>query len=211
MPEINLGSVIGPQGPKGDPGEPGEQGPQGPQGEPGVVDMDTAMEFSEAETRTNINSNEGLNTILGKIKRFFADLKPHAFSVPVNNLTGTDPSLPLAAPQGKALDDKITQLNSALVVTGYYVPGAKSLAEAVYYAHNTLLTDNKSINAIIRYDTSSSNNTVHVIGSRFNALRGRYIAMSRTHDDVYSFRVADNGMVYKAFQFLESGGGSYTP
>ena len=61
MPQIDLGQVVGPQGPKGDTGDTGPQGPQGPQGEPGVVDMDTAMEFTEAGTRANINSTESLN------------------------------------------------------------------------------------------------------------------------------------------------------
>ncbi len=116
MPQIDLGQVVGPQGPKGDTGDTGPQGPQGPQGEPGVVDMDTAMEFTEAGTRANINSTESLKTILGKIKKYFTDLKAHAFNAPANNLTTTQEGYALDARQGKALKDQFDAQNSALPV-----------------------------------------------------------------------------------------------
>lgn len=112
--EIDLGNVQGPKGDTGPQGPQGAQGPEGPQGPPGEFDMDAGLSFTEATTRANINTGESLKTILGKIKKFFTDLKPHAFSNPVNNLTGTDASLPLAAPQGKALKQGIDELNSAL-------------------------------------------------------------------------------------------------
>lgn len=116
--EIDLGNVQGPKGDTGPQGPQGVQGPEGPQGPPGELDMDAGLSFTESSTRANINSGESLKTILGKIKKFFTDLKPHAFSNPVNSLTGTDASLPLAAPQGKALKQEIDTLNSAL--EGYY-------------------------------------------------------------------------------------------
>lgn len=53
-------------------------------------------------------------------EKYIKGLKPHAFSDPVNNLTGTDASLPLAAPQGKALKQEIDELNSALTETENY-------------------------------------------------------------------------------------------
>lgn len=70
--------------------------------------------FEQAAQRANIQSGDSLAVAFGKLAKFCADLDDHAFSAPVNNLTGTDPSLPLASPQGKALDDKIAELNSAL-------------------------------------------------------------------------------------------------
>lgn len=112
--EIDLGNVQGPKGDPGPQGPQGKQGPEGPQGPPGEFNMEAGLTFSEASTRTNINSGESLKTILGKIKKFFTDLKPHAFTDPVNNLTGTDSKLPLAAPQGKALKEEVDKLNSAL-------------------------------------------------------------------------------------------------
>ena len=198
MPEIDLGPVIGPQGEQG---PVGKQGPEGPQGEPGVVDMDTAMEFTEASTRENINNNESLGTILGKIKKFFTDLKPHAFKDPANNFTTTDETTAAAAPTVKQLKEEVDTLNSALVVTGFHNIGATSLADAVFKAHSQLLTDGKSINAQVSYISGDSLNSVHIMGSRLYANRGRYIACSRTNDDAYVFRITtESAMVYCKIQ-----------
>ena len=116
MPNIDLGQVVGPQGPKGEKGATGPQGPQGPQGPAGEFDMDAGLAFTEASTRANINNNESLKTILGKIKKFFTDLKPHAFNTPANNLTTTASGYALDARQGKALKDQLDAQNSALPV-----------------------------------------------------------------------------------------------
>lgn len=72
-----------------------------------------------------------------------------------------------------------------MVITGFYQPGASSVSEIVSYAHN-ILKDRQSINAIV--------DTLHIIGSRFNNNRGRYIAMVRTSDVIYSLRMTDSGM-----------------
>ena len=71
-------------------------------------------EFTEATTRENIANGENLVTILGKIKKFFTDLKTHAFNTPANNLTTTSEGYALDARQGKTLKDrKSTRLNSS--------------------------------------------------------------------------------------------------
>ncbi len=49
--------------------------------------------FTEASTRANIASGESFSTILGKIKKFFTDLKAVAFSGSYNDLTD-QPSIP---------------------------------------------------------------------------------------------------------------------
>ena len=71
--------------------------------------------FNQASARDNLKSGEKLNEILGKIMKWFADLKPYAFAAPVNNLTGTNPDLALAATQGKEIKKQIDALNSALI------------------------------------------------------------------------------------------------
>jgi len=58
-----------------------------------VISVDTA--FTEAGTRQNINSGDTLATILGKIKKFFTDLKTVAFSGSYNDLSDT-PTIPTA-------------------------------------------------------------------------------------------------------------------
>ncbi len=70
--------------------------------------------FETAIERANIQSGDTLAVAFGKLSKFCADLQPHAFAAPVNNLTGTDASLPLAAPQGKVLKEEIDELNSTL-------------------------------------------------------------------------------------------------
>ena len=50
--------------------------------------------FTEASTRANIESGESLATILGKIKKFFTDLKTVAFTGSYSDLTNT-PNLPI--------------------------------------------------------------------------------------------------------------------
>lgn len=46
--------------------------------------------FTEAATRANINSDESLFTILGKIKKFFTDLKAVAFSGAASDVKMSD-------------------------------------------------------------------------------------------------------------------------
>lgn len=89
--------------------------------DPSVQDMDirTGVFVSQkpfCRVRLNGTAIEGVDSLV-QVKEF----KDHAFSDPVNNLTGTDSALALAAPQGRALKQLIDQLNSALAVTSSQV------------------------------------------------------------------------------------------
>lgn len=55
---------------------------------PNVSTNDQEPTFTEASTRNNIASGEKLSVILGKIQKFFNDLKTVAFSGSYNDLTG---------------------------------------------------------------------------------------------------------------------------
>lgn len=69
--------------------------------------------FDIAPSRSNINSEESHTTIFGKIKKYFNDLKTHAFNNPANNLTtASSGSYALDAYQGKVLNDKINGLKT---------------------------------------------------------------------------------------------------
>lgn len=68
--------------------------------------------FEQAAQRANIQSGDTMAEALAKLSKLYADLKPYVFSNPANNLTETDASIPLAAPQGKALSDRIGSLSS---------------------------------------------------------------------------------------------------
>ena len=156
MPEIDLGPVIGPQGPKGDTGPQGEQGPQGPQGPAGKFDMDAGLTFSEASARANINSGESLKTILGKIKKYFTDLKPHAFKAPANNFTTTDEATAAAAPTVKQLKEDYDALNSALSdFRNAEALHTETITEAKSYVLDKNISDYKLIEIIMQYGTTN--------------------------------------------------------
>lgn len=90
--------------------------------DPAVQDMDirTGVFVSQkpfCRVRLNGTAIEGVDSLV-QVKEF----KDHAFSDPVNTLTGTNPLLSLAAPQGKVLDQKIAAINSALTINAYSRP-----------------------------------------------------------------------------------------
>lgn len=70
--------------------------------------------FTEASTRSNIISEENLSTILGKVKKYFTDLKGHAFNDTVKNLTTEETGSVLDASQGKVLKEEVDETNSNL-------------------------------------------------------------------------------------------------
>ena len=72
--------------------------------------------FTEASARNNIISGESLSTILGKVKKWFSDLKGHAFNDTVKNLTTEETGSALDASQGKVLQDEVEEINSNLDV-----------------------------------------------------------------------------------------------
>ena len=81
---------------------------------PNVATNDQTPTFSVASTRANIVSGEKLSVIMGKIMKFFSDLKAHAFKDLVNNLTTSTTGNALDASQGKLLQDEVDGINSNL-------------------------------------------------------------------------------------------------
>ena len=80
----------------------------------GFLNDSSTVNFEQASQRINIQSSDSIKIILGKIKKWFNDLKPHAFLNPINNLLTTVSGSALDAMQGKVLDDKISALNESL-------------------------------------------------------------------------------------------------
>lgn len=119
MGKVKIGNFKGPKGDTGAQGPTGPQGPEGPQGPMGEVDANTQIVFTQAESRENIASGEKLNIILGKIRKWFADIKAAAFQDVSNALTTTAAGYVLDARQGKILDGKIAgKLAKTDVVNG---------------------------------------------------------------------------------------------
>lgn len=87
--------------------------------DPSVQDMDirTGVFTSQkpfCRVRLNGTAIEGVDTLI-PVKEF----KSHAFAAPVNNLTGTNPDLALAATQGMEIKKQIDALNSSLINESY--------------------------------------------------------------------------------------------
>lgn len=140
MPRICIGNFKGPKGDKGDTGE-GKTGPAGPQGEKGDVGPagaqgkkgdvgpagpkgekgdpgpagTTDTTFTETSALTKLTSGESFKTMLGKIAKAVSTIfDKFDKSKVVNNLTTNVAGYALDARQGKALDDKITEINGSL-------------------------------------------------------------------------------------------------
>lgn len=92
------------------------QGPVGPRGPAGNIDdiEDATVTFSQASSRTNINSGDSIGTLFGKIRKWFADMGTAAFQGVSNVLTQTSAGYVLDARQGKTLADRIGTLSSLL-------------------------------------------------------------------------------------------------
>ena len=63
---------------------------------PNVATNDQAPTFTQAASRENIGSGEKLSILFGKIKKWFADLKPVAFTGSYNDLANK-PTIPVAS------------------------------------------------------------------------------------------------------------------
>lgn len=69
----------------------------------GIIDADiseSTVEFTKASERSNIKNGEKTNIIMGKIMKFFADLKDVAFSGSYADLSNK-PTIPASAKNGK--------------------------------------------------------------------------------------------------------------
>lgn len=114
---------------------------------PNVTTNNQVPTFSQASARTNIASGEKLSVILGKIMKWYADLKTVAFTgkysdlsgrpaIPsvTNNLLATIAGTALDAVQGKLLSDRLNEINSNLALTrGTADKGEKFNLGAYYY------------------------------------------------------------------------------
>lgn len=102
----------GTAGPKGEKGDTGEQGPKGDT--PTVADNMTVA-FTQAATRENIATGEKMSVLMGKIKKFFADLTAPAFAQMITtkeDLLAT--KVTGYVPDAKAVADTYTELNGKL-------------------------------------------------------------------------------------------------
>lgn len=117
----NLKGIKGDTGAKGDPGtagpkgEKGDTGEQGPKGDTPTVADNMTVAFTEAATRENISTGEKMSVLMGKIKKWFADLTAPAFAQMITtkeDLLAT--KVTGYVPDAKAVADTYTELNGKL-------------------------------------------------------------------------------------------------
>ena len=125
----------------------------------------TTVAFTVATTRSNINTSEKLSVIFGKIKKWFADLKGHAFKDTVNNLTTTATGSALDATQGKVLNDAIVKNARDISTLNSNLGKVKSVIGANWLQKATVSTTTSSgahalltVSGNIYYIYSSGNN-----------------------------------------------------
>ena len=118
--------------------------------------------FTQAASRANLTPGEKLMISLGKIMKWFADLKAHAFAFPVNNLLGTDANLALSAPMGKELDRKIAELNNELTEQNKLLWYGDAISSGIlacdttgYTVFDVYCTDGVMLRGVKGYDTTN--------------------------------------------------------
>lgn len=108
--------VKGDPGEKGEKGDPGEKGEKGDPGTASTVADEMTVAFTEAASRTNITTGEKMSVIMGKIRKFFADLTAPAFAQMIT--TKADLMATKATgyvPDAKAVADGFADVNRNLV------------------------------------------------------------------------------------------------
>ena len=165
-------NFIIPQGPQGETGPQGPVGPRGPAGNINDIE-DATVTFSQASSRTNINSGDSIGTLFGKIRKWFADLGTAAFQGVSNVLTQTSDGYVLDARQGKTLADRIGTLSSLLTTA------KTSLVNAVNELFN-------KIGDLADLDTTKKTNVVGAINEINAGLSDKEPTQKRTTlDSIY--------------------------
>lgn len=103
--------------------------------------------FTTATSRTNINSGESQSIIMGKVKKWLADLGTAAFCSVVNNLTTTAEGSVLDARQGKNLSDALTKLNTLMGSTDISGIGGGTITGAINELNSNLKKNNPTFSS----------------------------------------------------------------
>lgn len=78
----------------------------------------TKVDFQISSGRENISTGETIGRIFGKVSKWLADLKPHAFYDLIQNAATAATDRAVSAAVAKALQDQITALNTNRTLIG---------------------------------------------------------------------------------------------
>lgn len=134
---------------------------------------DSIVTFNPAEKRENINSGEKHKTIFGKIYRWFADLKPVAFTGSYNDLSDKPSNF---APSGHTHSRaQITDFPSSMPASDVYA-WAKSSSKPAYTAAEVgaLPISGGAITGGLSVSSDISTNGAVGVGGAFIIAKGYY-------------------------------------
>lgn len=109
---------------------------------PNVNTNDQTPTFTQAATRENIESGEKVSTILGKLKKWYADLKTVAFTGKYTDLTDTPASLPANGGTAETISSTLpiskggTGCTTATAAIDALVAGGRAESEGYGFSDN---------------------------------------------------------------------------
>lgn len=132
--------------------------------------QNAVLDFNEALTRENIKSTDTVETIFGKVKKYFTDLGTAAFMNVVNNVTQSEAGQAvLDAAVGKYLEEKKFDISKIIANRNITEPGfvmdGKTVADALTELNGKLIIRSK---IIIQANTVEEVNTC--LGNLYNEL-----------------------------------------
>ena len=151
---------------------------------------DLAPTFTVASARENINSGEKMSTLFSKVKKYFTDIKGHAYKDLVTNATTTTAGSPLDATVAKTLNDSIgtikNQIGSNTVKTS--VPENAKFTDTVY--------DDSSLSSKVTQNTndiSELKTADNVLSSRIDAFASLTEGSTTGDAELLDIRVKADG------------------
>lgn len=146
--------------------------------------------FTQASTRTNLTSGEKLSVSLGKIMKWFADLKTVAFSGSYNDLTNKPSSLPANGGNSDTVDNVHVNDNTTgnVLWTAEKIMSQIENSKSVGYQYTGTVEANEIVNmtipAITDYKTPNVEVLVYINDTWQKAIHGI--------DYVYAFTSSTN-------------------
>lgn len=125
---------------------------------PNVTTNNQKPTFTQAATRDNIASGETLTTILGKLMKWYADLKNVAFSGNYNDLSGR-PAIPTTLPASGGNADTVDGKSASdfVLKSGDTVTGSLTVNGQISIGNNiTFASDNEGANFIMTAPNGTS-------------------------------------------------------
>lgn len=134
---------------------------------------ESAPEFSAATGRVNIEAGDKLSVILGKIKKFFTDLKTVAFTGNYSDLSGTPTTATQSTAGLMSASDKEKLDGIARGAQVNSVTGIKGSSESTYRTGNVNITKaNIGLGDVPNVTTDNQTPTVTTAASRANLTAG---------------------------------------